>query len=70
MTTADHQAAQPERALGLIKSGMPLRIGRSIGRTLYVQTGDEASKEDLLIGVMDSPELAALVVEAMNERGR
>jgi hypothetical protein len=34
------------------------RVGRSVGRTVY--QGDE------LIGVMDTPELAALVVAAVN----
>lgn len=42
------------------------RIGRSVGRTLYRMVGDEASKADVLIGMMDTPELAAQVVAAVN----
>ncbi len=37
----------------------PWRVGRKVGRTLY-------DAEDNLIGVMDTQELAALVVEAVN----
>lgn len=42
------------------------RIGRSVGRTVYIQAGDDASKSDKLIGVMDTPELAQRVVNAVN----
>ena len=42
------------------------RIGRSVGRTIYRMVGPEASKDDVLIGVMDTPELAAWVVAAVN----
>ena len=42
------------------------RVGRSVGRTIYRMVGWEASKADVLIGVMDTPELAAQVVEAVN----
>lgn len=42
------------------------RTGRSVGRTVYRQVGDGHAEEDELIGVMDSPELAALVVDAVN----
>lgn len=44
---------------------MILRTGRSVGRTIYRQVGDEPSKDDVLIGVMDTPELAAMVVAAV-----
>lgn len=37
---------------------MTFRTGRSLGRTLY--------KNDQLIGIMDRPEDAAMVVEALN----
>jgi hypothetical protein len=37
----------------------PWRVGRQIGRTIY-------DKNDTLIGVMDTPELAARVVAAVN----
>ena len=35
------------------------RVGRKVGRTLY--------RDEQLVGLMDTPELAAEVVEAMNE---
>ena len=37
----------------------PWRVGRSVGRTLY-------DCEDRLIGVVDTPDIALLVVEAVN----
>lgn len=48
------------------------RVGRSVGRTIYLQVGDEASKDDHLIGVMDDRGLADYVVKCVNycsERG-
>ena len=42
------------------------RVGRSLGRTLYRQVGDEASKADEFIGFMETRELANQVVEAVN----
>jgi len=42
------------------------RVGRKVGRTIYVQAGDEPSDNDQLIGVMDSPELAQAAVNAVN----
>jgi len=43
-----------------------LRVGRKVGRTLYIQLGEESSDDDELCGMMDSPELAAIVVAAVN----
>jgi hypothetical protein len=37
------------------------RVGRKVGRTIY--------RNDVLAGMMDSPELAAMVVEALNRDG-
>ncbi len=42
------------------------RTGRKVGRTIYVQQGDAPSDSDPLIGVMDTPELAAEAVEAVS----
>lgn len=42
------------------------RVGRSLGRTIYRQVGDEASKQDEFVGIMDTRELALQVVEALN----
>lgn len=46
---------------------IPWRVGRSIGRTIYLQTTDQPTKGDILIGIMDTPALAALVVAAVNQ---
>lgn len=42
------------------------RTGRRVGRTLYLQTDREPGDSDLLIGMMDTPELAAGVANAVN----
>ena len=42
------------------------RTGRKVGRTVYVQVGDEPSDGDHLIGVMDTPELARKAVDGVN----
>lgn len=43
----------------LAEPDVPWRAGRKVGRTVYAQEGREPSDSDPLIGVMDSPELAA-----------
>lgn len=43
------------------------RVGRKVRRTIYRQVGPEPSDDDVLIGVMDTAELAAEVVAARNE---
>jgi hypothetical protein len=45
---------------------MPWRTGRKVGRTIYAHVGDEPSDHDLLIGLMDTPELADHAVKAHN----
>lgn len=42
---------------------MPWRVGRKVGRTIYTDEGDG---DGVLIGVMDTRELAAAAVEAHN----
>ena len=42
------------------------RTGRKVGRTIYVQVGDDPSDGDHLIGVMDTPELAQEAVDGVN----
>lgn len=37
----------------------PWRVGRKVGRTLY-------DRNDRLVGVVDTPDIATLVVEAVN----
>lgn len=53
--------ADPSRYLDLL-----WRTGRHIGRTVYAQVHDDPTREDVLIGVMDTSELAQHVVEAHN----
>lgn len=43
------------------------RTGRKVGRTVYVVV-DDTFEHDVLIGVMDTPDLAREAVEAHNER--
>ena len=45
---------------------MKVRTGRKVGRTLYLQVGEQSSDDDLLIGVMDTRKLGRLVAAAMN----
>jgi len=42
------------------------RVGRKVGRTIYVMRGDAPSDDDSLIGVMDTPRLAEEAVNAHN----
>lgn len=44
----------------------PWRVGRKLGRTIYAQEGDAPSDEDPLLGIMDTADLAAMVVDAVN----
>jgi hypothetical protein len=45
---------------------MTYRVGRKVGRTIYHQVGPEPSDNDELVGVMDTPILAAMFVYAIN----
>jgi hypothetical protein len=45
----------------------PWRVGRKVGRTLYIQKSEDPADGDELIGMMDTPELAAQVVDAVNQ---
>jgi hypothetical protein len=48
---------------------MTYRTGRKVGRTIYHQVGPEPSDDDELVGLMDTPVLAALFVYAINNLG-
>lgn len=48
---------------------MKLRTGRKVGRTIYVQHGEQPSDDDQLVGMMDTPALATAVVGAVNYAG-
>jgi hypothetical protein len=42
------------------------RVGRKLGRTIYAQLGPYPSDEDILIGMVDSTELAVCIVREHN----
>lgn len=45
----------------------PWRVGRKLGRTLYEEKyTDRASDDDRFVGIMDTPEDAQRVVDAVN----
>ena len=45
---------------------LPWRIGRTLGRSVYVQVGAEPSKDDYLLGLMETVDLAVRVVDLHN----
>ena len=47
---------------------VPWRVGRSVGRTIYARMAGSNPDGDVLIGLMDSPEIAVNVVVSHNER--
>jgi hypothetical protein len=42
------------------------RTGRKLGRTVYAQLGREPADSDPFLGLMETPELAGLVVALLN----
>jgi hypothetical protein len=42
------------------------RVGRHLGRTIYEMVGEAPSDEDIFIGIMETKELALLVISAHN----
>jgi hypothetical protein len=55
--------------LGLARALSPpgtLRAGRTLGRTLYLVAPGDDRLADRCIGIVDTPELAAWIVEAVN----
>lgn len=49
-----------------IRTSMTTRQGRKVPRMLYQQMGDEPADDDPIIGLVDTPEWAALIVRAVN----
>jgi hypothetical protein len=45
---------------------LPWRTGRRVGRTIYAQVSGKANSVDVLIGLMDTVELADEVVASHN----
>lgn len=44
------------------------RVGRTLGRTLYLQAGRDPDKGDVCVGLADTIPVARRVVDAMNGR--
>lgn len=73
-TLRPQHLAAAERVLGIHlgtlratpRTAQQWRVGRKVGRTVYAQTGDTPGDHDVLIGMMDTPELAASVVADHN----
>lgn len=49
-----------------LRQSMTTRQGRKVPRMLYEQMGSEPADDDPIIGLVDTPELAALIVTAVN----
>lgn len=49
-----------------LRQSLTTRQGRKVPRMLYIQRGDEPADDDPVIGLVDTPELAALIVAAVN----
>lgn len=58
-------AAVPEAPVRLRRS-LTTRQGRKVPRMLYRQQGPEPADDDPIVGLVDTPELAALIVAAVN----
>lgn len=43
------------------------RVGRKVGRTIYVQLGPEPSDDDHLVGMLETREQAEAAVRGLNE---
>jgi len=46
---------------------LPLRVGRTLGRTIYLMTSAEPSKDDVFVALADTRELADEIVHRWNE---
>jgi hypothetical protein len=62
------QVPDPAAIHAAIADGWVMRTGRKVGRTLYLHDPAERDRDrDLLVGLMDTPELAEAVADAWNE---
>lgn len=52
-----------------LRQSLTTRHGRKVRRMLYEQRGAEPADDDPIIGLVDTPELAALIVAAVNAYG-
>jgi len=44
----------------------PMRVGRKLKRTLYVGNGEGDAENDTVIGIVDTPQQAQEIMEAVN----
>jgi hypothetical protein len=49
-----------------LRQSLTTRQGWKVPRMLYLQQGPEPADNDPIIGLVDTPELAALIVAAVN----
>ena len=49
-----------------LRLSLTLRNGRKVPRMLYEQRGPDPADDDPIVGLVDTPELAALIVAAVN----
>jgi hypothetical protein len=49
-------------------NGERFRVGRSLGRTVYLEDPDHPGDGDELIGIMDTREWGQRVVDALNRQ--
>lgn len=47
-----------------------IRQGRKVAKTIYVQLGEEPSDDDALVGYIEDPALASLIVARFNGEPR
>ena len=52
-----------------LRQSLTTRQGRKVPRMLYEQLGDGPADDDPIVGLVDTPELAALIVAAVNGLG-
>lgn len=60
-----HDARSDAVSLSLMLA--PWRVGRKVARNIYAVVGDDASDDDVLIGQMDTGQLARECVHRHNE---
>lgn len=46
------------------------RVGRKLGRTIYLQTGSQPSDHDIFLGMMDTSAIAEHIVDLHNNQER
>jgi hypothetical protein len=52
-----------------LRQSLTARQGRKVQRMIYEQRGPEPADDDPIVGLVDTPQLAALIVAAVNAYG-